>query len=154
MVQTPPECSKIKENLDFFSELTQRTLSAFHTQGPSIENDEDLENTKLGETSLDEEIATLKRFITNSNVKKIRKIDRVGQDYIILFTDGSKHTCKYTSELYSNFEYDKTDKFDVVEKAFSSKISSVTSIRLGNDIKVAKDQSISRPSERIFFSIF
>ena len=66
----------ILENLNYFSELTLRTLSAFHISGT--------------DDNLISEIDDIKRFITKSKVKKLIKVENLSNNkFKRYFSDNS-----------------------------------------------------------------
>lgn len=125
----------ILENLNYFSEITQRTLSAFHT----FDNTGDLQN----------EVESLKRFVSNIKVKKLVKAKKLDNDkYQRFFIDGSTDIVEDILEpaFYTN-DFD----FSLIEYALAQSLNPINSIKLQNDIENVRDKKIEKASEIIFF---
>lgn len=127
----------ILKNLEYFSEVTQRTLSAFHVSGT--------------DDSLVEEMESIRRFITNARTKKLVSIEREGNKFKRYFTDGSSDLVDF--ENISEPTYYEDDKFDfsIIENAMKQTISPISTLKVGNNIELVKDKKIERASEIIFF---
>lgn len=127
----------ILNNLNYFSEVTQRTLSAFHTFG--------------SDASLIDEINSIKRFITNAKVKKLVKVKRIeNEKFIRYFSDNSSDIVDL-EDLSKPAYYENKYDFSVIEKALSQDINPISSLKLSNSIEHIKNKKIEKPSEIIFF---
>lgn len=126
----------ILENLNYFSEVTQRTLSAFHISGT--------------EDDLTSEIDDIKRFITKSKVKKLIKVENLSNNkFKRYFSDNS--TDIVNEENIMSPAYYQTKDYEIIEKALSQTITPVSSIKLNNNIMLTRNKKIEKPSEIIFF---
>lgn len=126
----------ILENLNYFSEVTQRTLSAFHISGT--------------DDTLISEIDDIKRFITKSKIKKLVKVEKLSSNnFKRYFSDDSYDIVN--EENIMTPAYYQTKDYEIIEKALSQTITPVSSIKLDNNIMLIKNKKIEKPSEIIFF---
>jgi hypothetical protein len=139
-----PCSTKVDELLEFFSELTQTTLSAFHKGGTT--------------TELNDDIADLKRFITHAKYKQIARIDPVPtsvNQVTLVFTDGSTKVVDQSENMISHkHEYEHNPQFDIIKTALEQEMSPITALKLSKEIKLVDHAPIKRASERIFFGTF
>lgn len=128
----------IKQNLDFFSELTQRTLSDFHVTNTS--------------ESLTNEIDEVKRFLTKAKFKKLWKVEESKENIdniILFFKDGTQYEIDADDSLIK--EYDKNDEYKLIDECLSKKRNPITNLRFTNKIENVDFKDIETPGEKIFF---
>lgn len=126
----------ILENLNYFSEVTQRTLSAFHISGT--------------DDNLISEIDDIKRFVSKSKLKKLIKIEKISNNkFKRYFSDNSFDIVD--EENIMSPSYYQTRDYEIIEKALSQTVTPISSIKLNNNIILVKDKKIEKPSEIIFF---
>lgn len=127
----------IISNLNYFSEITQRTLSAFHFSGT--------------DSTLEDEVEELKRFVSKNRFKKLIKIDILDDNrYCRHFSDGSKDIVD-EEDINTKVAYEKNELFEVIDRALSKDISPIMSIKLSRNIQLVENKKIENPSEKIFF---
>lgn len=125
---------ELKDNLDFFSTITQSTLSAFHISG--VDND------------LYENIESLKRCANNIKIKTLITIEKTDQNnFKRIFSDGSEDIVTEENilepSLYENSLIN--DKLNIIPDP-------ITSIKLNKIIKI-NNKKISTPIEKMFFGL-
>ncbi|AOA65365.1 GQ67_03002T0 (plasmid) [Komagataella phaffii] len=125
----------ILDNLEYFSEVTQKTLSAFHVSGTDV--------------TLVEEMEEIKRFVTNAKTKKVLTIQYEGKKFKRIFTDGSFDIVEESRIMEPAYYTSKG--YTLIEKALSQKMSPVACIKGNNKIEKIPFKEIEKPSEKIFF---
>lgn len=122
------------DNLEFFSNITQETLSAFHISG--VDSD------------LYENVQELKRAITKSTTRKLKNIvhDKENNKYIRYFTDGFVDKVDDT-DVNTPSHYENSEIF----KRLVHKPNPITSIKLGK-IETIRNRNVHSTIERLFFS--
>lgn len=128
----------INDNIDYFSDLTQRTLSAFHLSGT--------------ESTLDSEIAAIKRFITNSKYKRIYSIEESEDSKYVtrFFTDGSSDVVKCTDVL-TPAHYTIDALHEPIAEFLEMELTPIIDLKLSSNINTSDFKKIERYSEKIFF---
>jgi hypothetical protein len=123
----------IKANLNYFSTLTQKTLSAFHVSGSN--------------STIDDEIDSIKNI--NKKYKKLIdvEIDDDG-NYKRYFADGTSDIVPEDMVLKKHAMESNIDP--VVFNALKQQMSPISTIKSSKIIEV-EDKEISRPTEIIFF---
>nr|WOF72287.1 accessory subunit of RNA polymerase [Saccharomycopsis crataegensis] len=124
---------ELKENLDFFSDITQSTLSAFHISG--VDND------------LYENIENLRRCANNIKTKTLVTIERTDQNiFKRFFTDGTEDEVEEDYVLEPAL-YEES----LINNKLNITPDPITSIKSNKIIKI-NDKKISTPIEHMFFS--
>nr|WOL75528.1 accessory subunit of RNA polymerase [Saccharomycopsis selenospora] len=122
------------DNLNYFSNITQQTLSAFHISG--LDND------------LYKDIEELKRSVNNSNQKTLKtvKFNSKTNKYIRYFEDDSTDEVE-EDEVLDPVYYKESE----ISKKLSHKPSPIMSIKLSK-LHVTKDNEINTCLEQMFFN--
>lgn len=127
----------ILDSLDFFSNLTQKTLSAFHLTG--LKND------------LYEEIKLLEELLNKSKKRKLVKVKIKGPDiYTRYFSDGFIDEVPFEDLQKESFKNLSTDLLKI-ESILNRDFSPILSLRLGNEIIECEFKPIDKPIEKLFF---
>lgn len=126
----------ILNSLDYFSVLTQRTLSAFHLSGT---ND-----------SLSDDMDEIKRFITKSKVRKLITVIQEGDKYKRFFEDGYVDYVDLENIITPSY-FEIKEEHKMIENALMAEVTPIVSLKLDNDIICVDNKSIEKPSEKIFF---
>lgn len=127
----------ILDNLDFFSNLTQKTLSAFHLSG--TEND------------IYNEVKSLEDLLRNSRKRKLIKVEVLGSDsFKRYFSDDFTDIVSFNN-LNSPSYTELSEEFAHIDILLNKKYSPILSLRLGKEIVTTDFIEISSPIEKIFF---
>lgn len=130
--------NEVIENLNYFSELTQRTLSAFHLAAT--------------EDNLDEDMSYISMLVNNSIKKKIVNFE-INDDgtFTRIFSDGTKDIVSL-SDINKQSTINFNDDYIKIRSILDKQITPITSIKLDKNISITSDfKTIDKPSERIFF---
>lgn len=128
--------NKIKDNLDYFSDLTQRTLSAFHISGTDI--------------TLIDEITQIKKYLNNYNTRILVTIEKIDNNTFKRIFMDSHEDIVTLNELESPSYYeDNTIK--IINNALSTELSPIVNLRYGKKIKLVEKKPIESISEYLFF---
>nr|CAJ57281.1 putative RNA-polymerase subunit [Millerozyma acaciae] len=129
---------EVIENLNYFSELTQRTLSAFHLAAT--------------EDTLDEDMTYISILINNSIKKKIVNFEFNNDGtFTRIFSDGTRDNVTL-SNINNQSTITFNDDYIKIRNILDKQITPITSIKLDKNIKITDDfKSIEKPSEKIFF---
>lgn len=129
--------NEILDNLNYFSELTQRTLSAFHLTGT--------------EDSLNEDIVKINNLLKKSRKRKLISVDKTNNNkFVRYFEDGFSDIVELehiSDECFIELDEEYIRIDEILNKTFTP----INSLRLGNEIIQTDFISISKPSEIIFF---
>lgn len=129
--------NEILDNLNYFSELTQRTLSAFHLTGT--------------EDSLNEDILKINNLLKKSRKRKIISVDKTNNNkFVRHFEDGFSDVVDL-EHISDECFIDLDEEYIRIDKILNKTLTPINSLRLGNEIIQTDFISISKPSEIIFF---
>lgn len=128
---------RLSNNLEYFSKLTQRTLSAFHVVDK--------------EDNIFDEIEGLKRIINKTIIKKLVKVEELENKlFIKTYSDGSQETVEEKDiETPCFYDYNELD-YSIIKEALLTQASPITNMKLNKFNENAR-KAIERPSEIIFF---
>ena len=127
---------EILTNLEFFSSLTQRTLSAFHLSG----TDETLE--------LD--INSLKKYLTTTKHKVIKTVNKIENDkYLRIFTDDSTDIVKFKD--LNKPCLTTMPLIPIIDKALDLTYNPISHIKYGSSIIETHNKKIESSVEYLFF---
>lgn len=124
----------IQNNLDYFSELTQRTLSAFHISGTDV--------------SLINEIQQVKRYVANYKSRILITVEEHEGKYKRFFHDGFEDIVDKAHIKKPSYYEDEGIR--IIEEGLNRKLGPITAIKYG-DIDTSPRKPIELISERLFF---
>lgn len=129
--------NEILDNLNYFSELTQRTLSAFHLTGT--------------EDSLNEDILKINNLLKKSRKRKIISVDKTNNNkFVRHFEDGFSDIVDL-EHISDECFIELDEEYIRIDEILNKTLTPINSLRLGNEIIQTDFISISKPSEIIFF---
>lgn len=129
--------NEILDNLNYFSELTQRTLSAFHLTGT--------------EDSLNEDILKIINLLKKSRKRKIISVDKTNNNrFVRHFEDGFSDIVDL-EHISDECFIELDEEYIRIDEILNKTLTPINSLRLGNEIIQTDFISIYKPSEIIFF---
>nr|CAC08227.1 putative RNA-polymerase subunit [Schwanniomyces etchellsii] len=127
---------EILNNLNFFSNLTQKTLSAFHLTA----SDEGIEDAKL-----------LEDLLLKSRKRKLVKVEIISSNlYKRYFSDDFTDIVEFDNLTLPSYITKSTETLKI-DKILNKPYSPILTLRLGNDIKTIDFKPIETPIEKLFF---
>lgn len=127
---------EIIENFEYFSGLTQKTLSAFHISG--INND------------LSYEIENVKKYLNENKYKIIKNVSKTEDNkYIRYFTDGSSDIVEF--EFLEKPVKVNISNIDIIDKALSKELNPISSLKYNKTITETYHKEIVTATEKLFF---
>lgn len=128
---------EVLDSLDFFSNLTQRTLSAFHLT--------------VADDDLYEEIKLLENILINSRKRKLVNAKVSGQGYVDRFFSDGYQDNVLLSDIMKPSYINLTPELSKIDSLLNRDFVPILSLRLGRNIIVSDFKEIKSPIEKIFF---
>lgn len=128
--------NEIVDNLEFFSELTQKSLSAFHLTA----SDESYEDSKY-----------LKNLISKNRKRVLVKIEIKGSNsYKRYFSDGFSDIVNYEN-IKSPSHVPLSEEAERINNILLIDYAPILTLKLGREIKENDWKDIESPIEKLFF---
>lgn len=131
--------NNIQDVMNFFSELTQKTLSAFH-----LSNNDD---------TIYDEVESIKRLLTNVVKKKIVTVTLNDDNtYTRYFIDGTSDNVDF-NDVMKVKQWENTSDYQKIKDLLDKPKSNIVNLKLSKDIPLVDWKETETPTEKLMFYI-